>query len=254
MHPGTNRDAAVAAGARKPVLLILHQQHSTPGRVGTRLRARGYPLDIRRPRLGDPLPETLAEHSGVVIFGGPMSANDEDDFIRRETDWLSVPLDERAPCLGLCLGGQMLARKLGARICPHPEGQVEIGYYPLTATEAGRQLLDWPDRVHHFHREGFDLPAGATLLAEGDVFTNQAFSYGPAAFAIQFHIELTTAMVSRWTARSAQRGPRPGAQPTPFHFEGRALHDWKTSAFLDRFLDLWLRRDSRGMDLLNAAE
>jgi GMP synthase (glutamine-hydrolysing) len=246
--------AKPAIGARKPVLLILHQEHSTPGRVGTRLRARGYPLDIRRPRFGDPLPETTAEHSGVVVFGGPMSANDEEDFIRDEIDWLSVPLDEKVPLLGLCLGGQMMARKLGARIYPHAEGHVEIGYYPLKATEAGRQLMEWPDRVHHFHREGFDLPAGATLLAEGDLFTNQAFLYGPAAFAIQFHIELTTAMVSRWTARSAQRGPRPGAQPPPVHFEGRALHDWKTSVFLDRFLDLWLGRDSRVEQLPNAAE
>jgi GMP synthase (glutamine-hydrolysing) len=237
------------------MLLILHQEHSSPGRVGLRLKARGHPLDIRRPRFGDPLPETLAEHAGVVVFGGPMSANDEEDFVRRETDWLSVPLAEKAPFLGLCLGGQMLARQLGARIYPHPEGHVEIGYYPLKATEAGRRLLDWPDRVHHFHREGFDLPAGATLLAEGDLFTNQAFSYGPTAFAIQFHIELTTAMVGRWTTRSAQRGPRPGAQPAPLHFEGRALHDWKTSAFLDRFLDLWLGRDDRGAEiLLNAAE
>jgi GMP synthase (glutamine-hydrolysing) len=253
MLPGTD-GGVMATGQKKPVLLILHQEHSTPGRVGTRLRARGHPLDIRRPRFGDPLPETLAGHSGAVIFGGPMSANDEDDFIRRETDWLAVPLDEQVPFLGLCLGGQMLARKLGARIYPHPEGQVEIGYYPLKATEAGKQLLDWPDRVHHFHREGFDLPVGATLLAEGDAFTNQAFSYGPAAFAIQFHIELTTAMVGRWTTRSAQRGPRPGAQAAPAHFEGRALHDWKTSAFLDRFLDLWLKRDGRSEGLLNAAE
>jgi GMP synthase (glutamine-hydrolysing) len=255
MPPGTDRDAVAASGAKRPVLLVLHQEQSTPGRVGTRLRARGYSLDIRRPRFGDPLPETLEQHSGVVIFGGPMSANDEDDFIRRETDWLSVPLEERVPFLGLCLGGQMLARKLGARICAHPEGQVEIGYYPLKATEAGRRLLDWPDRVHHFHGEGFDLPSGATLLAEGDAFTNQAFSYGPAAFAIQFHIELTTAMVSRWTTRSAKRGPRPGAQPASFHFEGRALHDWKTSAFLDRFLDLWLKLDERGAErLVNAVE
>ena len=65
--------------------------------------------------------------------------------------------------------------------------------------------MQWPDRVHHFHREGFDLPEGAVLLAEGDVFRNQAFSYGPAAFGIQFHIELTNAMVGRWTRRIAER-------------------------------------------------
>src|SRR5205823_14589649 len=67
-----------------PVLVGLHQETSTPGRIGNALRALGHPLDIRRPRLGDALPETLEFHAGAVIFGGPMSANDPDDFIRRE--------------------------------------------------------------------------------------------------------------------------------------------------------------------------
>lgn len=240
---------------KKPILLVLHQENSTPGRVGTRLRARGYPLDVRRPRFGDVLPDTLAEHSGAVVFGGPMSANDTDKFIHQEIDWLSVPLGEGAPLLGLCLGAQMIARKLGAQVTPHAEGEVEVGFYALKATEAGKRILEWPDRVHHFHSEGFDLPAGATLLAEGDTFANQAFSYGPATFAIQFHVELTTAMVNRWTTGSARRGPQPGAQPTALHFEGRALHDWKTSVFLDRFLDLWLANESsRSGVMLNAAE
>src|SRR5712691_869111 len=73
-----------------PVLIILHQEHSTPGRVGQALKHRGYALDIRRPRLGEPLPETMAHHSGAVLFGGPMSANDREDFIRREIDWLAA--------------------------------------------------------------------------------------------------------------------------------------------------------------------
>lgn len=230
---------------KKPVLLVLHQAHSTPGRVGTRLRALGHPLDIRRPCTGQTLPESLAEHAGAIVFGGPMSANDGEDFIRAELDWLSVPLEEGAPFLGVCLGAQLLARKLGARVGPHKDGHVEIGFYGLTATEAGRHLLEWPDRVHHFHSEGFSLPAGATLLAEGETFENQAFAYGPAAFAVQFHVELTTAMVHRWTSRSATEVPRTGAQPAPLHFHGRALHDWKTSRFLDSFVELWLARDPR---------
>ena len=232
---------------RRPILIVLHQEQSTPGRVGLRLTARGYPLDVRRPRFGDPLPETLAEHSGAVVFGGPMSVNDPDDYLKRETDWLRVPLEEGAPFLGLCLGAQMLARHLGAAVAPHADGHIEVGWFGLSATEAGRALTRWPDRVHQFHREGFDLPAGATLLATGaaDTFPNQAFSYGPAAFAIQFHIELTTAMVNRWTGRIGERAKAPGGQARPLHFEGRALHDWKTLAFLDAFVDVWLARDAR---------
>ena len=94
----------------------------------------GYPLDMRRPRFGDALPETMRDHAGAVIFGGPMSANDDDEFIRREIDWIAVPLKEDKPFLGICLGAQMLARALGARVFPHPEGQAEIGYYPIRPT------------------------------------------------------------------------------------------------------------------------
>src|SRR6202161_2232788 len=77
-----------------PVLIVLHQETSTPGRVGNALRALGHALDVRRPRFGDPLPETLDHHAGAVIFGGPMSANDPDDYVRREIDWIAVPLRE----------------------------------------------------------------------------------------------------------------------------------------------------------------
>lgn len=238
------------ADGKRPVLIVLHQEHSTPGRVGLRLTQRGYPLDIRRPRFGDALPATLAAHAGAIVFGGPMSINDGDDYLKVETDWLAVPLAEGAPFLGLCLGAQMLARQLGAAVTPHADGHIEVGWFGITPTEAGRALTRWPDRVHQFHREGFGLPAGATLLAEGaaETFPNQAFVYGPAAFAIQFHIELTTAMVNRWTAKIGDRATVPGGQAAALHFEGRALHDWKTAAFLDAFLDLWLARDARGTD------
>ena len=75
----------------KPVLIVLHQEHSTPGRVGRLLEARGHALDIRKPRFGDPLPQTMRDHAGAVIFGGPMGANDPDDFIKAEIDrWADV--------------------------------------------------------------------------------------------------------------------------------------------------------------------
>ena len=86
---------------RNAVLMILHQGHSTPGRVGAALDALGVRLDIRRPSLGEPLPETLADHAGVMVFGGPMSANDEADWIKREIDWLALPLRERKPFIGI---------------------------------------------------------------------------------------------------------------------------------------------------------
>ena len=76
----------MARGAGKKILVVLHQEMSSPGRVGQLLEMTGFTLDIRRPPLGDPLPETLEDHHGAIIFGGPMSANDRDDFILRETE------------------------------------------------------------------------------------------------------------------------------------------------------------------------
>src|SRR6202048_5154284 len=159
----------------RPVLIVLHQETSTPGRVGNALRLLGHPLDVRRPRFGDPLPQTLDDHAGAVIFGGPMSANDPDDYVRREIDWIAVPLREDRPFLGICLGAQMLAMQLGARVAPHPQGRAQIGYYPIRPTPAGLEICPhWPDHVYHWHREGFELPAGAGLLAEGRDFPVEA--------------------------------------------------------------------------------
>jgi GMP synthase (glutamine-hydrolysing) len=234
----------------RPVLIVLHQEHSSPGRVGLLLKHLGYPLDIRKPRFGDVLPATLEHHAGAVIFGGPMSANDPDDFIRQETDWLAVPLDERAPFLGICLGAQMLARHLGASVGPHPEGRVEVGYYPIRPTPEGARLLRWPPYVYQWHREAFALPRGSCLLAQGcDDFPYQAFSYGPAAFALQFHPELTLAMMNRWTVRGRERFALPGAQPRAEHFLGRAVYDRDVRTWLEAFLALWLAADSRGVAL-----
>lgn len=222
------------------VLIILHQESSTPGRVGQRLADRGFTLDIRRPPLGDELPETLADHAGAVMFGGPMSANDPDEFVKRETDWLAVPLKEERPLLGICLGAQKLVRHLGGAVEFDPQGRVEVGYYGIEPTEAGKEMMAWPDMVYQWHREGFDLPSGATLLAKGEVFPNQAFRYGKSAYALQFHTELTLAMMLRWTIKGAHRMELPGAQNRQEHIAGRMLYDRAISQWLDDFLDIWI--------------
>ena len=225
-----------------PVLIVLHQESSTPGRVGNALRALGYPLDLRRPRFGDPLPETLDRHSGAVIFGGPMSANDPDDFVRREIDWIGVPLREQRPFLGICLGAQMLAKQLGARVAPHPEGRSQIGYYPIRPTAAGHAACPgWPDHVYHWHQEGFELPAGAELLAEGSDFPVEAIQAGHA-FGFQFHPDVTYAMMHRWTTRGCERLALPGARERHHHFADRAVHDVTERVWLRQFLNSWLAR------------
>ena len=219
------------------ILIVLHQERSSPGRVGQMLVEKGYELDIRRPVLGEPLPETLARHAGAVVFGGPMSANDPDDFVKAEIRWLEVPLKEQKPFLGICLGAQMLVRHLGGKVQPHREGLTEIGWYPIKPTEKGRLMMHWPKMVYHFHREGFDLPHGADLLAEADIYPNQAFRYNGNAWGLQFHAELTRAMMHRWVVHGAHRFILPNAQQGREHLEGRMLFDTPLRAWLSEFLD-----------------
>jgi GMP synthase (glutamine-hydrolysing) len=222
------------------ILVVLHQEHSTPGRVGWLLRERGYTLDVRRPRFGDPLPKTMREHAGAVVFGGPMSCNDEEDWIRAEIDWIGVPLAEGVPFLGICLGAQMMVRQLGGRVAPHRDGHVEIGYWPIRPTPAGAALMDWPSHVYHWHREGFDCVRGAELLASGDTFANQAIRVGRNAFGLQFHPEVTHLMMCRWTIGGHEKLCAPGAQDRATQIAGRYQHDFAVKTWLDGFLDLWL--------------
>ena len=226
--------------ANKPVLLVLHQERSEPGHVGHWFRRNGYALDVRKPRYGDPLPATLAHHCGAVIFGGPTSANDTDEFICRETDWIGVALKEHKPLLGICLGAQMLAHHLGAKVGLHPEDLAEIGYYPILTTPAAQALGPFPEHVYQWHREGFELAHGAKLLATSTgAYPNQAFSYG-AAIAVQFHPEITYAQVHRWTGHSHLRLGMKGARARHEHIEGHLHHAPKVHAWLDRFLRRWV--------------
>jgi GMP synthase (glutamine-hydrolysing) len=148
----------------KPILIILHQENSIPAHVGRTLQGMGHRLDIRRPRFGDPLPATMQEHDGAVIFGGPQSANDDEDFIKTEIDWISVPLAENKPFLGICLGAQMFARLLGARVYLYPQERCGIGYHPVEPLVPAIGDVPWPTTVYQWHREGFDLPTGAELI------------------------------------------------------------------------------------------
>jgi len=220
--------------------MIVHQHHSSPGNVGNWFRANGFALDIRRPRFGDPLPESLEGHTGAVIFGGPQSANDIDDFIRREIDWISVPLREDKPYLGICLGAQMLALHLGGEVASHPLGFAEMGYYPITPTDEGARMMDWPDCVYQWHREGFSVPHGAELLAEGGNFRQQAFRYG-SAYGIQFHPEITHLVMNRWVTRSGYRLVTPGARPGPTHLPDHLRHGPGQRHWLGQFLNTWAR-------------
>jgi GMP synthase (glutamine-hydrolysing) len=223
------------------ILMVAHSEWRER-RLAPLLSARGYRLEWRCPAKGSHLPDDIDTYTGAVVFGGVHSANDAEsvDFIRHEIDWIGRFVDAGKHYLGICLGGQLLARALGARVAPHPEGRVEIGYYPIVPTEAGRDLF--PERLHvyQWHREGFELPRGAELLARGEAFPHQAYRYGDHAFGLQFHPEVTGEDARSWMDEVPDHAKRPGAQSVAEHAAGIArydpgLHDW-LAGFLDRWL------------------
>lgn len=241
-HVSGDHTPGSAPVARKPVLFVLHQQHSNPGHVGQWFRRNGYGLDIRRHFEGAPLPATMREHTGAVIFGGPQSANDRVDYIRREIDWIGVSLKERKPFLGICLGAQMLARHLGGRVDHCRHGSVEIGYHDIRPTQAGERLA-LPTKVYQWHREGFDLPRDGVLLAtsEGN-YPNQAFAHG-SGIGLQFHPEITLAQVNRWSGSNRMRLLMRGARPRQDHIDAHLTQAAVVHRWLDGFLRQWVAGD-----------
>ncbi len=224
------------------VLLIVQRDTSDPGRVGEVLCAMGYRLEVKVPARGEALPETLDDYDGAAIFGGPMSANDDETlpFIRAQLDWLPIVLESGKPFLGICLGGQLLARALGAAVAPHPDGLHEIGYHPVRPTALGRDFCRDPLVVYQWHKEGFELPCGAELLATGEMYVNQAFRYGDGAYGVQFHPEATPRIVDRWTRLGAERLSRPEAQPREVQLDGIERHGPGIVSWLEDFLPRWL--------------
>lgn len=225
----------------KKLLLILHQAGSDPGRVGLALRTMGYHLDMRIPAIGHPLPQNLSGYDGVVIFGGPMSANDDhEEYIRTEIDYVGTILKSGTPFLGICLGAQLMTRTLGGQVTAEKAGFFEIGYFEIQPSKHGKDFIPPDFNVYQWHREGFDLPASAKLLATGDKFPNQAYRVGENAYGIQFHPEVTEAMNRRWLTKAAHRLVEPGAQPAAEQLNDRQKFDPHVSVWLDGFLENWL--------------
>jgi GMP synthase (glutamine-hydrolysing) len=225
------------------LLVVLHQSQSCTGRIGRMLKAKGYRLQICRPACGETLPADLSPYQGVVVFGGPMSANDETAHIRREIDWIGEVLHARVSYLGICLGAQMLARQLGAPVAPHPEGRAEIGFHPIWPTSAGRALLPQPLHVYQRHKEGFALPRGAALLARGAMFENQLFRYGEAAYGLQFHPEVTFDIMCRLHKEERCAVLGRGMQGMAEQHLLKFMHGPKLAYWLDGFLSTWLSKE-----------
>ncbi|MFQ6018283.1 MAG: hypothetical protein ACE5KF_08805 [Kiloniellaceae bacterium] len=224
------------------VLLIDHPVGKRDDRVSGRLVARGFRIEWRGPGKGESLPAPEADYDAVVVYGGAESANDgaAKPYIREELDWIERWLDGGKPFLGLCLGGQLLARVLGARVAPHPEGLYEIGYFPVKPAGAAGGFVDGLSHVYHWHKEGFEVPRSAELLAEGTTFPNQAFRYGRNAYALQFHPEVPVPVMTRWLQEAAHMLGNPNAHPPERQLADAERFDAPLAAWLDGFLDDWL--------------
>jgi len=145
--------------------------------------------------------EAAAQADLLVVLGGPIGVYETRDypFLARETAMLRERLAANRPTLGICLGAQLMAAALGARVYPGPAK--EIGWAPLTLSEAGRlsPLGEIGTRpVLHWHGDTFDLPAGAVRLASTALAENQAFSLGPNQLGLQFHVEADPARIEAW--------------------------------------------------------
>ena len=143
-------------------------------------------------------------------------------------------LQSEKPFLGICLGAQILANSLGAKVDLHPDGFVEAGYYRIEPTAEGDDYFDGPAMFYQWHKEGIDVPTGATLLAQSAIFQNQVFRYGENAYGLQFHPEVLEPVVQLWFTDSPDRLKMPGARPVETH-----LAEFKK---FDKEVDRWIRR------------
>jgi GMP synthase-like glutamine amidotransferase len=141
----------------------------------------------------DPALPPLEDVDFLVVLGGPMSVNDEAQhpWLDAEKRYLLQALDRQTPLLGICLGAQLIASALGARVYPAPAK--EIGWHPVFGEPAPADAFAFPAQIDVFqwHGETFDLPPGARRLARSAVCPNQAFQCGTRAIALQFHLETT---------------------------------------------------------------
>lgn len=222
-------------------LLVKHSEGWNVDRCCRWMDSNGKCFDWFYPLLGAEFPNP-AGYTGVIVFGGAPSANDDDvhDWVRPELAFIEACLKEEVGFFGICLGAQMLARVLGSTISLHPEGLSEIGPSLVMPTEAGKHFLPEPMTVMQWHKEGFTLPAGAISLARSEVFENQAFQLSDRVFGVQFHPEVNPEALAIWQARNREKSP------DHFNDEQRAammakaeLHDATVSAWLSGFLHSW---------------
>ena len=227
----------------KDIFVIEHRDMPVPDRGERHLVEQGFRVRLVAPFRGEALPELGDDTAGVMIMGGPQYVTDLDDFpyLRDEMDYVGRVMERDIPLLGICLGGQLIAAHLGAKVYGHPEGHAAFGYYPLRPTEEGNGLFPEGLHVPAGNVQGFEVPGSATLLARGELFPNQAFKVGERTYGTQFHPELTRLILDLWQEVLADNYGRPGTQSKEHQDSGFAAHDGPLHDWYISFLDSLFR-------------
>jgi GMP synthase-like glutamine amidotransferase len=216
----------------KDLLIFRHAPQEGPGYFATFLDEHGISWRLIAIDQGEPIPSHATDFAGLVFMGGPMSVNDPLPWVTQSIALIRDALSQNIPVLGHCLGGQLLAKALGAQVGPNRVK--EIGWGAVTVSPAAL-AQDWlGDMAHfdafHWHGETFTLPPGAQHLLSSAYCAQQGFVLGPH-LGLQCHVEMTPDLVRAWcTAWDAEQVPAGPSVQTPQaiveHLEERiaALH------------------------------
>jgi GMP synthase (glutamine-hydrolysing) len=185
-----------------PTLLVLqHIACEPPAAFEDELRSRGFELVRVELDAGEEIP-ARDDFAGIVVMGGPMGAYDDErhPWLAGEKLYLREAVGRDVPVWGVCLGAQLLAASLGARV--YPGDRPEVGLLPVELTEAAASdpvFGDAPPSIPtlQWHGDTFDLPEGATLLASSPAYPNQAFRLS-RSYGLQFHVEVTPELAAQW--------------------------------------------------------
>lgn len=229
--------------------LLQHVDFEGAGSIAGFARRHGHTLTTVKMYKNSPLPEPDSVDA-LVVMGGPMSVNDESEYpwLTAEKKFISRLIEQKKPILGICLGAQMIASSLGARVYPGPEK--EIGWFPVhLAPEAklSTATQNWPENpvVFHWHGETFDLPAGSVRIASSDLYKNQAFIYGDRVIGIQFHLEMGEEDINRIITHCGDEITKSPYIQSPQVMAGRTDLVGSTHKMMDSLLIEWIATSTR---------
>lgn len=190
---------------RRSWSILQHVAWEGPGLIADAARAHGVPIEVRRMDRGDAVPR-VGDIAGVIVLGGPMGVRDASSlpFLAAEQGLLRAAVEHGLPVLGVCLGAQLLAAALGARVEKGPAPEIGPGEVRLTADGLNDPVLGGARAVLpvvHWHEDTFEVPTGAAHLAESPLCRNQAFRVGQRAYAFQFHLEVDRTLADAWATR-----------------------------------------------------